>query len=415
MTRTAPPSKTGQEAGATTATALHTGTNDIRALLTRNLRQSGIYVAFVAIVALFAILTDGVLLSPINITNIVLQYSYILVLAIGMVIVIIAGHIDLSVGSVVALTGAVSAVVVIQQGMPWWVGVVAALAVGGAVGAWHGFWVAYVGIPAFIVTLAGMLLFRGLTLRVLDNISLSPFPGEYQEVANGFLNGLLGGAGFDAFTLLIGAIAVAGYGVSGFRTRLARITYQQPVESFPLFVARVVLVGLVVMYFAWQLAHARGLPVVLIILAVLVLAYGVVMRRTVFGRQVYAIGGNLSAATLSGVKVKTVNFWIFVNMGLLSAVAGIIYSSRINGAQPGAGNMFELDAIAAAFIGGAAVTGGVGTVVGAMVGGLIMAVMSNGMQLMGIDQSIQSVVKGLVLLLAVAFDIYNKRRAGSSR
>jgi putative multiple sugar transport system permease protein len=413
MTRTAPV-ETAPE-GATTSAALHTGTSDIRALLTHNLRQSGIYVAFVAIVALFAVLTDGVLLSPINITNIVLQYSYILVLAIGMVIVIIAGHIDLSVGSVVALTGAVSAVVVIQQGMPWWAGILAALAVGLAVGAWHGFWVAYVGIPAFIVTLAGMLLFRGLTLRVLDNISLSPFPGDYQLVANGFLNGLLGGDGFDVFTLLIGAIAVVGYGVSGFRTRLARITYQQPVESFPLFVARVVLVGAVVMYFAWQLAHARGLPVVLIILAVLVLGYGVITRRTVFGRQVYAIGGNLSAATLSGVKVKTVNFWIFVNMGLLSAVAGIIYSSRINGAQPAAGNMFELDAIAAAFIGGAAVTGGVGTVVGAMVGGLIMAVMSNGMQLMGIDQSIQSVVKGLVLLVAVAFDIYNKRRAGSSR
>ncbi len=414
MTRTAPSQEKAPE-GATTSVALHTGTSDIRALLTRNMRQSGIYVAFVAIVALFAILTDGVLLSPINITNIVLQYSYILVLAIGMVIVIIAGHIDLSVGSVVALTGATSAVLVIQQGMPWWVGVVAALAVGLAVGAWHGFWVAYVGIPAFIVTLAGMLLFRGLTLRVLDNISLSPFPAEYQLVANGFLNGLLGGDGFDAFTLLIGAIAVAGYAVSGFRTRLARITYQQPVESFPLFVTRVVLVGLVVMYFAWQLAHARGLPVVLIILAVLVMAYGVITRRTVFGRQVYAIGGNLSAAMLSGVKVRSVNFWIFVNMGLLSAVAGIIYSSRINGAQPAAGNMFELDAIAAAFIGGAAVTGGVGTVVGAMVGGLIMAVMSNGMQLMGIDQSIQSVVKGLVLLVAVAFDIYNKRRAGSSR
>jgi putative multiple sugar transport system permease protein len=416
MTRTAPSqADPGKKPGRTPGAALHAGTSDIRALLTRNLRQSGIYVAFVAIVALFAILTDGVLLSPINITNIVLQYSYILVLAIGMVIVIIAGHIDLSVGSVVALTGAVSAVVVIQQGLPWWAGVLAALAVGLAVGAWHGFWVAYVGIPAFIVTLAGMLLFRGLTLRVLDNISLSPFPGPYREVANGFLNGLIGGQGYDAFTLLIGAIAVAGYAVSGFRTRLARVTYQQPVESFPLFVARIVLVGAVVMYFAWQLAHARGLPVVLIILAALVLAYGVVTRRTVFGRQVYAIGGNLSAAMLSGVKVRTVNFWIFVNMGLLSAVAGIIYSSRINGAQPGAGNMFELDAIAAAFIGGAAVTGGVGTVVGAMVGGLIMAVMSNGMQLMGIDQSIQSVVKGLVLLLAVAFDIYNKRRAGAAR
>jgi putative multiple sugar transport system permease protein len=417
MTRTAPlqEDQTPQEPEAAAAVALHTGTSDIRALITRNLRQSGIYVAFVAIIALFAILTGGVSLSPGNITNIVLQYSYILVLAIGMVIVIIAGHIDLSVGSVVALTGAVSAVLVIKQGYPWWVGIVAALAVGVAVGAWHGFWVAYVGIPAFIVTLAGMLLFRGLTLQVLKNISLSPFPTEYQKVASGFLNGLLGGNGYDAFTLLIGAIAVAGYAVSGYRTRAARIRYQQPVESFPLFIARVVVVGAVVMYFAWQLAHARGLPIVLIILAVLIIAYGVITKRTVFGRQVYAIGGNLSAAMLSGVKVRTVNFWIFVNMGFLAGVAGVIYSSRSNGAQPAAGNMFELDAIAAAFIGGAAVTGGVGTVVGAMVGGLIMAVMSNGMQLMGVDQSIQSVIKGLVLLLAVAFDVYNKRRAGAAR
>ncbi|TQM38160.1 multiple monosaccharide ABC transporter permease [Pseudonocardia cypriaca] len=414
MTRTAPPEEKAPE-GASTSVALHTGTSNVRELLTRNMRQSGIYVAFVAIIALFAILTDGVSLSPINITNIILQYSYILVLAIGMVIVIIAGHIDLSVGSVVALTGAISAVLVIQQGLPWWVGIIAALATGVVIGAWHGFWVAYVGIPAFIVTLAGMLLFRGLTQQVLGNISLSPFPAEYQQVATGFLNGLLGGPGYDIFTLLIGAIGVAGYAVSGFRTRLARITYQQPVESFPLFVTRVVLVGAVVMYFAWQLANARGLPVVLIILGALVLAYGVVTRRSVFGRQVYAIGGNLSAATLSGVKVKAVNFWIFVNMGVLSAVAGIIFSSRSNGAQPAAGNMFELDAIAAAFIGGAAVTGGVGTVVGAVVGGLIMAVMSNGMQLMGVEQPIQSVVKGIVLLLAVAFDIYNKRRAGSSR
>jgi putative multiple sugar transport system permease protein len=395
--------------------ALHAGTSDLRALLTRNLRTSGIYIAFVAIVALFAILTDGVSLSPNNITNIVLQYSYILVLAIGMVLVIIAGHIDLSVGSVVALTGAVSAILVIKHDYPWWVGMLAALAVGLAVGAWHGFWVAYVGIPAFIVTLAGMLLFRGLTLQVLDNISLSPFPSEYSKVASGFLNGLLGGAGYDAFTLLIGVVAVAGYAFSGFRTRLARIKYAQPVESFPLFVARVVIVGAVVMAFAWQLAHARGLPIVLIILAVLIMAYAVVSQRTVFGRQIYAIGGNLAAAQLSGVKVKVVNFWIFVNMGFLSAVAGIIYSSRSNGAQPAAGNMFELDAIAACFIGGAAVTGGVGTVVGAMVGGLLVATMSNGMQLMGVDQSVQSVVKGLVLLLAVAFDVYNKRRAGASR
>jgi putative multiple sugar transport system permease protein len=415
MTRTVPPEAEETPQEPTPAVALHTGTSNLASLLTRNLRTSGIYIAFVAIVALFAILTDGVSLSPGNITNIILQYSYILILAIGMVLVIIAGHIDLSVGSVVALTGAVSAVLVIQQDYPWWVGILAAIAVGLAVGAWQGFWVAYVGIPAFIVTLAGMLLFRGLTQQVLGNISLSPFPAEYGRAASGFLNGLLGGDGYDVFTLLIGALAVAGYAFSGFRTRLARIKYQQPVESFPLFVARVVLVGAVVMYFAWQLAHARGLPIVLIILGVLVLAYGVISKRSVFGRQIYAIGGNLAAAQLSGVKVKVVNFWIFVNMGFLAAIAGIVYSARSNGAQPSAGNMFELDAIAACFIGGAAVTGGVGTVVGAMVGGLIMAVMSNGMQLMGVEQPIQSVIKGLVLLLAVAFDVYNKRRAGASR
>jgi putative multiple sugar transport system permease protein len=415
MTTTAKPSLETPPEEPTASAALHAGTSDLRALITRNLRQSGIYVAFLVIIVLFAVLTHGTSLNPINITNIVLQYSYILILAIGMVIVIIAGHIDLSVGSVVALTGAVSAVLVIKHGAPWWVGVLAALAIGLAVGAWHGFWVAYVGIPAFIVTLAGMLLFRGLAQEVLANVSLSPFPPTYGKVASGFLNGLLGGNGFDAFTLLIGAVAVVGYAVSGYRTRIARVRYQQPVESFPLFVARIVLVGAVVMAFAWQLAHARGLPIVLIILAVLILVYGLITKRTVFGRQVYAIGGNLSAATLSGVKVRAVNFWIFVNMGLLSAVAGVVFSARSNGAQPAAGLSFELDAIAAAFIGGAAVTGGVGTVVGAVVGGLIMAVMSNGMQLMGVDQSIQSVVKGMVLLLAVAFDVYNKRRAGASR
>ncbi|WP_188037133.1 multiple monosaccharide ABC transporter permease [Actinotalea sp. JY-7885] len=392
-----------------------TGIANIRELATRNMRQSGIYIAFVFIVGLFAILSDGLLLSPANISNIVLQYSYILILAIGMVIVIIAGHIDLSVGAVVAFTGAVAATLVIKNGLPWWMGIVAALVVGLLVGAWQGFWVAFVGIPAFIVTLAGMLLFRGATLLVLGNISLSPFPREYSQIASGFQNGLIGGNGFDAFTLVIFGIAIAGYAFSQWRSRQARVRYQQAVEAFPLFVLKIVLVAALVMWFAWQLATSRGLPNVLIILAVLILVYGLVTNRTVFGRHVYAIGGNLSAAQLSGVKVRWVNFWIFVNMGFLAGVAGAVYSARSNGAQPNAGQMFELDAIAACFIGGAAVTGGVGKVSGAMVGGLIMAVMSNGMQLMSIDQSVQQVVKGLVLLLAVAFDVYNKRRAGSAR
>ncbi|GAB3097064.1 multiple monosaccharide ABC transporter permease [Isoptericola nanjingensis] len=388
--------------------------DSVRDILTRNMRQSGIVIAFLAIVVLFAALNPN-FLSPTNLTNIVLQYSYILILAIGMVMIIVAGQIDLSVGSVVALTGAVSAVVVIRQGMPWYVGVLAALVVGLLVGIWQGFWVAYVGIPGFIVTLAGMLLFRGLTFLVLDNKSLSPFGGTYYDIANGFLNGLLGGNGFDVFTLVIFGIAVVGFGVSQWRTRQGKIAYQQTVESMPLFVVKLVAVAAVVMWFGFQLSISRGLPIVLIILAVLIIAYTLVTQKSVFGRHVYAVGGNRHAAELSGVKVRKVNFWIFVNMGVLASVAGIVYSSRMNGAQPGAGNMFELDAIAACFIGGASTTGGVGRVGGAMIGGLIMAVMSNGMQLMGVPQSMQQVVKGLVLLLAVAFDIYNKRRASVLR
>jgi len=388
-----------------------TGITSIRELMSRNLRQSGILIALVALVALFTILKPS-FLSPGNLTNIVLQYSYILILAIGMVIVIIGGHIDLSVGSVVALTGAVSAVLVIKGGQPWWVGVLAAIGVGIAVGVWQGFWVAYIGIPAFIVTLAGMLLFRGLTHQVLDNVSLSPFGGAYYQIANGFQNGLLGGYGYDALTLIVFGLAVAGYAFTQVQARRGALRYKQAVEALPLFVLKIAVVGAVVMWFGYQLAVSRGLPNVLIILALLIIIYTVITQRSVFGRHVYAIGGNLPAAQLSGVKVKRVNFMIFVNMGFLSAIAGIVYSSRMNSAQPAAGNMFELDAIAACFIGGAAVTGGVGRVTGAMIGALIMAVMTNGMQLMGISTSTQQIVKGLVLLLAVAFDVYNKRRAG---
>ncbi|MCI6557714.1 MAG: multiple monosaccharide ABC transporter permease [Schaalia hyovaginalis] len=376
-----------------------------------NIRQSGIFLAFLAIAVLFAVLNPS-FLSPGNLTNIVLQYSYILVLAIGMLFVILLGQIDLSVGSVVAVTGALSAVLVIKNGMPWWVGVIAAIVLGLIIGAWQGFWVAYVGIPGFIVTLAGMLLFRGLTFQVLENVSLSPFPKAYYNIANGFFNGLLGGMGFDVFTLVIFGIGVLGFAYQQFRSRKARIAYNQAVESMALFIGKIVVIAAFVMWFAFQLSRSRGLPFVLIILAVLVLIYGMLANSTVFGRDVYAIGGNISAAALSGINVKSVTFWTYVNMGFLSAVAGIIYSARMNGAQPSAGNMFELDAIAACFIGGASTTGGIGKLSGALVGGLIMAVMSNGMQLMGASTSTQQMVKGLVLLLAVAFDVWNKRRAG---
>ena len=388
---------------------------------TLNLRQSGIYIAFALIVVLFTVLTGGDLLAPQNISNIVVQNSYILILAIGMILVIIAGHIDLSVGSVVAATGAFSAVLMVNQGMPWPLALVFTLVVGGLIGAWQGYWVAYFGIPAFIVTLAGMLLFRAVTYTILGNRGIGPFSDEVRTLANGFTEGYLGNIGLgalggaDLFSILVGLAAVAGIAITQWRTRAARQRYDQQVDPFPLFVAKIAFAGLVVMFVIVQLARFKNLPWVLVLLAALVIGYSVLTNRAVFGRQIYAVGGNLQAATLSGVKVKSVVFWIFVNMGVLSALAGIIFAGRLNQANPTAGDQFELDAIAAAFIGGAAVQGGVGKVVGAITGGLIMGVINNGMSLIGAESETVMFVKGGVLLAAVAFDVWTKRRSGAAR
>jgi putative multiple sugar transport system permease protein len=386
-----------------------------------NLRQSGIYVAFALIVVLFTVLTDGALLEPGNISNIIVQNSYVLILAIGMILVIISGHIDLSVGSVVAVTGAICAVLTVQWGLPWWLAVLATLAAGAVIGAAQGYWIAYFGIPAFIVTLGGMLVFRALTLTVLGNQGIGPFPDEIRTLANGFTDGYLGNVGLgplggaDIVSLLVGLVAVLGFATVQWRTRRARLGYGQVVDPFPLFAGKILLAGLVVMFIVVQLARFRNLPWVLVLLAVLVIAYSLMANRSVFGRHIYAVGGNLQAATLSGVRVKPVTFWVFVNMGVLAALAGVIFAGRLNQAGPTAGNAFELDAIAAAFIGGAAVQGGVGKVIGAITGGLIMGVINNGMSLIGAPSERVMLVKGLVLLAAVAYDVWTKRRAGAVR
>jgi putative multiple sugar transport system permease protein len=386
-----------------------------------NLRQSGIYIAFALIVVLFTVLSGGDLLQPQNISNIVVQNSYILILAIGMILVIIAGHIDLSVGSVVAVCGAIAAVLMVNQHVPWPLALLITLIVGGLIGAWQGFWIAYFGIPAFIVTLAGMLLFRALTLTILGNRGIGPFPDEVRTLANGFTESYLGNIGLgalggaDLFSVLVGVIAVGGIVFTQWRTRAARLRYNQVVDPMPMFVAKIVVAAVLVLFIVVQLARFKNLPWVLVLLAALVLGYSLLTNRAVFGRQIYAVGGNLQAATLSGVKVKSVIFWIFVNMGVLAALAGVIFAGRLNQANPTAGNQFELDAIAAAFIGGAAVQGGVGKVVGAITGGLIMGVINNGMSLIGAQSEQVMLVKGAVLLAAVAFDVWSKRRAGASR
>jgi putative multiple sugar transport system permease protein len=386
-----------------------------------NLRQSGIYVAFALIIVLFAILTGGALLKPQNISNIMVQNSYILILSIGMILIIIAGHIDLSAGSVVALTGAIGAVLMVNLHMPWLLATLITLVAGAVIGAWQGYWIAYFGIPAFIVTLAGMLLFRALTLTVLGNQGIGPFPTPVRTLSNGFLPGYLGNIGLgplggaDLFTLIVGVLAIGGIVATQWRARVARIGYHQKVDSLPLFCAKLAAASAVVIAVLVQLARFKNLPWVLVLLAVLVLGYTLITNRAVFGRHIYAIGGNLQAATLSGIKVKSVTFWIFVNMGVLAALAGIIFAGRLNQAGPTAGNTFELEAIAAAFIGGAAVQGGVGKVVGAITGGLIIAVINNGMSLIGSPPERVMLVKGLVLLAAVAFDVWAKRRAGTAR
>ena len=396
---------------------------DFLGTVRRSLGQSGIFVAFVVILLLFGVLTNGTILAPQNISNLIVQNAHILILAIGMVMVIIAGHIDLSVGSIVGFAGAMAGVFIVRMDLPIWIGVLLVLGIGALVGAWQGYWVAFFGVPAFIVTLAGMLIFRGATLLALGGQQISPFPDTFRNVfSSGFIDGLLdyvtlpdipllGGGPADVFTLLLGVAAIVALVVSQLRARAGRIRYQQTVSSRGAFVARMVITGLVILYFAYKLALFKGLPYVLIILAILVLAYSAVMNRSVFGRHIYAIGGNLHAAELSGIKVKQVTFWVFVNMGALAALAGVVFAARINLANPTNGNMFELDAIAAAFIGGAAVTGGVGRVVGAIVGGLTVGVLNNGMSILGVDIAYQQVIKGAVLLAAVAFDVYSKRRA----
>ncbi len=393
-----------------------------------NLRQNGIFLALLGLIVFFAATTpNAASITPDNWSNLVVQNGYILVLAIGMVMVIIAGHIDLSVGSLAAFIGAVSGVLVVrpleQDGwdwlpaLPWWAGILGAIVVGALVGVWQGYWVAYVGIPAFIVTLAGMLLFRGMALMTLQNSNIGPFPDEFRAIGNGFLDkenslGISLGlpADLNGWALIATAIGLVAIWFSAIRTRAGRIKYGQPTEPGFWFYGKNIALSAMVAYVGYQLANANGIPFTLILLVFLIVVYTIIMNKTTFGRHIYAIGGNVHAAMLSGINVKRVNFWLFVNMGALAALSGILITARMNSAVPKAGDGFELDAISSVFIGGAAVQGGVGTVTGSMVGGLIQGVLGNGMNLSSVGIDAQMTIKGLVLLFAVAFDVWSKRR-----
>ena len=377
-----------------------------------NIRQYGMIIALVLIMLLFQILSNGILLQPLNITNLILQNSYILVLAIGMVLVIITGHIDLSVGSIAAFIGAISAILMVQWQVPVPLAIIACLIIGALIGAWQGFWIAYVGIPSFIVTLAGMLLFRGLTMVVLKGQSIAPFPKSFQGMSAGFIpEWFTGVSGLQLTTVIIGILLSLAIIWSELQIRRMQKRYQLPITPAGWLAAKLGLLIVVLNAFMFILASYEGIPNILIILVLLIAVYTFITNRTVIGRHIYATGGNVKAAALTGIKTKKVSFMVFVNMGVLSALAGLIFAARLNAATPKAGNLFELDAIAACFIGGASATGGVGTVIGAIIGGLVMGVMNNGMSLIGVSIDWQQAIKGMVLLLAVAFDFYMRNRS----
>ncbi|WP_392967867.1 multiple monosaccharide ABC transporter permease [Streptomyces sp. LN245] len=379
----------------------------------RNMRQYGMLFALGLIVVLFAVWTGGDLLLPRNVSNLVLQNSYILILAIGMMLVIIAGHIDLSVGSLTAFVGAVGAVLMVNHDVPWPIAVVLCLAMGAMAGAAQGFLIAYAGMPSFIVTLSGMLIFRGLTEIFLEGQTIGPFPEGLQKVANSFLPEVGPTTNYHNLTLLLGIGLIAFVVFQEVRDRKRQQEFSLDVLPRNLFLLKLVALVAAVLTVTMLLASYKGAPVVLLVLGVLVAGFGYLMRNAIIGRHIYAIGGNLPAAKLSGVKDKKVTFLVFLNMGMLAALAGLVFAARFNAASPKAGLNFELEAIAASFIGGASMSGGVGTILGAIIGGLVLGVLNNGMNLVGVGSDYQLVIKGLVLLAAVGFDVWNKRKVGS--
>jgi putative multiple sugar transport system permease protein len=372
----------------------------------KNIRQYGMLIALVLIMALFQFLTDGILLKPQNVTNLILQNSYVIILAIGMILCIIAGgNIDLAVGSICAFVGAVVAYLIVKLQLPMQAAILAGLGLGLVIGIWQGFWIAYVRIPAFIVTLAGMLLFRGLTMVILQGQTIAPLPADFTILSAGYFPGV------KVTTYAVGLIAAAVFLGNELTQYRKKKTYDMETLSMGMEVVKIVVVLGVLALFTQWLASYKGIPFVLGLLAVLILVYSFFTQKTVGGRYLYAFGGNEKAAKLSGINTNKVLFLAYVNMAVLAAVAGIMFTARLQAATPSAGTGFELDCIASCFIGGASAYGGIGTVTGAVIGAMVMGVLNNGMSIMGVGSDWQMAIKGFVLLLAVAFDVISKSRA----
>lgn len=414
-------------------TVVETGrapTMSIRTALQSNIRDYGLLLVLIVIMLAFQWFTNGTLFKPVNLTNIVLQNSYIIVMALGMLLVIVAGHIDLSVGSVSGFIGALAAMLMVGWKFPPEFAFLAnpivagiiCLVIGAVVGGLQGWLIAYYRIPSFIVTLAGMLIFKGLSLAILAGKSVGPFPAEFQLLSAGFIPDFIGPITlipasegvqpliFHGATLVIGIVAVVGMVLASLRGRSRRSARGYESEPFALFVIKNLVIAALVLFFTYMLASYKGLPNVLVVMGILIAGFVFITKRLTFGRRIYAMGGNLKAASLSGIKTERLTFYIFAIMGALAALAGMIYAARLNSATPKAGQGLELDVIAAVFIGGASALGGVGQVAGAVIGAFIMGVMNNGMSIMGVNIDWQQMIKGIVLLAAVFFDLYNKNK-----
>lgn len=378
-----------------------------------DLKQFGMVFALIAIYIIFYFMTGGINATPMNMNNLIMQNSYVVILATGMLLCVLTGNVDLGVGSYVALCGAIAAKLVVENGMSIPLAFLITILVGTAFGAFNGFFIAYLDIPPFVVTLAGMLIGRGLTYTLLESKTVGPLPDAYVKVGAGFFitNKIQMGSGtLDIVCIIVAIIATALIIFSELKSIKTRQKYGLAIVTPWQTIAKLAIIIAIVWFFFYKLARYNGIPIVLIIMAVIVGIYHFITSKTVPGRQIYALGGNAKAARLSGIDTRKVFFWVYTNMGFLAAIAGIVLSARNASATPKAGDGFELDAIASCYIGGAAAAGGIGTVIGAVVGAFVMGVLNNGMFLIGLSTDLQKVVKGLVLLGAVTFDILSNKK-----
>ncbi len=378
-----------------------------------NMKEYGMILALIAVFLIFSVMTGGKNMSPANINNLIMQNSYIVILAVGMLLCVLTGNIDLGVGSIVAVCGAVVGIMIVDYKASIWIAIPAAILIGTLSGMFVGFFVSKLSIPPFIVTLATMLMARGLTYTLLKAQTKGPLPAEYTFIGAGFLPTIkinVGGGTIDLISIAVALIAFILIILFEMKSIKTKKKYGFPVNPLWQTGIKIGVIFLIVWFFFYKLSRYNGIPFVLVIMGVLVALYHFITSRTVAGRQIYALGGNAKAAKLSGINTDKVYFWVYTNMGILCAIAGIVLSARNASATPKAGDQFELDAIAACYIGGAATTGGVGTIIGAVVGAFIMGILNNGMSLYGWSTDIQKIVKGAVLLGAVTVDLLSKRK-----